>query len=83
MEASFGNTLQMYCNNSADRTIVKQNHGPGTLSDRRRVPNRGYLIGQGRVPYRTGAGTLSDKSDRSDRSDKSDGPSQPPQLAPI
>ena len=50
----------MYCNNSADRTIVKQNHGNwhliegGTSSDR-----GGYLIGQERVPYRTGGGYLS------------------------
>ena len=64
MEASFGNTLQMYCNNSADRTIVKQNHGPGTLSDRRRVPNRGYLIGQGRVPYRTSRTGQTDRTSR-------------------
>lgn len=29
MGASFGNTLQMYCNNGADRTIIKQNQGLG------------------------------------------------------
>lgn len=39
MEASFCNTLQMYCNNSADRTIVKQNHGLGALSDKSDGPS--------------------------------------------
>ena len=52
----------MYCNNGADRTIVKQNHGNwhliegGTLSDRAGYLSRtgaGTYLGQGRVPYRT------------------------------
>ena len=42
----------MYCNNGADRTIVKQNHGPGAYLG-------GAYLGQG-------PGTLSDKSDKSD-----------------
>ncbi len=79
MEASFCNTLQMYCNNGADRTIVKQNHG-----------NWHLIGGRGGCLYRTGrtgqtdrtsrtapasenpASAASDSSDLSDLSDLSD-----------
>ena len=74
----------MYCNNGADRTIVKQNQGNWHLI------GGGYLIGQERVPYRTSrtgqtdrtsrtapasenpASAASDSSDSSDSSDLSD-----------
>ena len=68
MEASFCNTLQMYCNNATERTIVNQNKGRGTLSDRVRylIGQGGYLIGQvGQVRQVGQVGR----------------PSQPPQLA--
>ena len=79
MEASFGNALQMYCNNVADRTIVKQNQGNWHLIEGR----SGCLYRTSRTS-RTGqtsrttpasentASAASDSSDSSDLSDLSD-----------
>ena len=86
MEASFCNTLQMYCDNGADRTIVKQNQGNwhliegGTSSDRGRVPHRagaGYLsrtsrTGQTDRTSRTAPASENTASAASDSSDLSD-----------
>ena len=92
MEASFCNTLQMYCNNGADRTIVKQNHGNWHL-----IGGRGGCLyrtsrtGQTDRTSRTApasenpasaASDSSDLSDLSDLSDKGTPAKAPPQRHP-